>query len=431
MVSAVNDRLFRSIKLFSITTAFTLLAVCGYYYYYCNDLSVNVTDQRVVLRTANTIQNRVSHQQRILEYLTVKGLQCNRPSYYTPDVLEHLDILWKYLEEYMAFHNKGVRLLHNGRSDRVRTLIWYCGLDFCSGLGWRFRGFMVNLIYAALTNRVLLLKWNKPSAESVYLEPNMINWRYSDYSLSGTFTDLGIFKRGDIANVTTTNHIIETLLGGTNHVQMLYNSVIRLDSLLEILATKLNDHRKFKMITEFRQVLQNNGYEILQSFTFSFLFKLSNNLQAFASSIRYKLNLGKMKYVALHIRTGEVDNLRKAVKRFQEKDAIQLSAARCAIKQADKHIGPDSVVVVVSDSTDVKRTLAKEFPRIRFLDNVIVHVDLVKDLSEDAMLGIWQDIILLSESYILVQQHSSFAELAANICQIPERRVIYPTRCRL
>ncbi|XP_065897073.1 uncharacterized protein [Dysidea avara] len=436
MISAANVRLFQSIKFFAITIVFTLLALFSYHYYYSSNLSVNVADQRVIQRTANAVQSRlvshkVSNHDEVPEYLTVKGLQCNLPSYYTPDIVEHLDVLWKYLEGYAAFHNKGVRLLKDGQSDRVRTLTWYCGLDFCSGLGWRFRGFMVNLIYAALTDRVLLLKWNKPSAESVYLEPNMISWQFSDYLLSGSFVDLGIFKRADIANVTTSNHIIETLVGGTNHVQMLYNSVIRQDALLEILAAKLSDQHKLKVITEFRGVLQNNGYEILQSFAFSFLFKLSNNLQTFASSIRNKLNLDKIKYVALHIRTGEVDNLRKAVKRFQEKDSMQLSAARCAIKQADKYIGPNGIVVVVSDSTDVKRTLAKEFPRIRFLDNVIVHVDLVKDLSEDAMLGIWQDIILLAESYILVQQRSSFAELAANICQIPESRIKSSSKCKL
>jgi len=68
-------------------------------------------------------------------------------------------------------------------------------------------------------------------------------------------------------------------------------------------------------------------------------------------------------YIALHIRTGKFDGRNEALyhKRMSADIASWEIAVKCALKQADKHIGPNSIVMVVSDSAEAKRWVAQEY----------------------------------------------------------------------
>ena len=95
---------------------------------------------------------------------------------------------WKLVSNYKIFHRNGVRKLYSGKSSEVRTLTWHCDSTYeCAGLGYRILGIAANLLFAIATNRVLLLKWDKTSAENTYLLPNMIDWRYPKHPLNGSF----------------------------------------------------------------------------------------------------------------------------------------------------------------------------------------------------------------------------------------------------
>jgi len=97
----------------------------------------------------------------------------------------------------------------------------------------------------------------------------------------------------------------------------------------------------------------------------------------------------------------------------------------CAIKQADEHIGPDGVVVVLSDSVSTKQNLAKLYSRVKILDNnVPVHVDKTVKLDNDEMLGTWEDLIIMAEAHIIVYHHSTFPMLAMAMCGVLGNRVV-------
>ena len=345
-------------------------------------------------------------------------LHCRHPVY----DFEKSD-LEKLFMNYAVFHRKGVQLLLTGQTSNVRTLTWNCVKD-CGGLGSRFRGFMVNLIYAMLTNRVVLFRWDDISPVNMYLEPNMIDWRYQNYSLLNSFKDFGYIRRVhfiDPKKIYVLDKVTNMLNGPTKHIQMRYNHILHFTHTISSLVTKANNLNVSKMYNTLKKFHINE----LQVMAVSYLFKFSKELKQFASEIRNNLNLHGKGYVALHLRTGQFDgNLTEHRSRFPTSfNKYKLIVAK-AIKVADRQIGPDAKVILVSDSGSTKQALTKQFSRVKTLDNLIVHIDKVKQLDSDAMLGTWQDVIIMAESQILVRRPSSFADISVFLCRIPQNRIV-------
>ena len=342
--------------------------------------------------------------------MSLQGIQCEELSYTKRDMIK-LKKYWKLINDYRVFHEDGIRKLNSGKSSDVRTLTWHCADAYdCDGLGHRVNGITAFLLLAIASNRVLLLKWDKTSIENAYLLPNMIDWRYPSHSLNGSFEDLGrFFFRVDekIPMIT-----IEPLAGDTNHLAMLFNRLGSMNKFIKQLNKK-----------------QNNGLSkpvdlhLFQVVSFVSLFKISEDLQSFSDTIRKKLDLQGKRYVALHIRTGQIEQ-QIGRGRFISANNDTKSAVKCAIRQADKHIGPDSIIVVISDSGSLKQKLANEYSRVKVLNNTIVHSDKAKNLSSTDMLGTWQDIIIMAEAHILVYHMSAFPEMSIAMCGLPKERII-------
>jgi len=346
------------------------------------------------------------------------GLHCRHPVY----DFEKGD-LEKLMADYAVFHNKGVQLLLSGKTSDVRTLTWNCVRD-CGGLGSRFRGFTVNLILAMLTNRVVLFRWDKASPVNMYLEPNMIDWRYQNYSLLDSFRDLGYIRRVhfvDPKKIHVLGNVTDALNGHTKHLQMRYNHILKFNRTVFSLVSKANNLNVTKMFN----IIKKYYIHDLQTLAVSYLFRFSKKLQQFAGEIRNNLNLHGNGYVALHLRTGQFDgNLSEHSARFPKSFDKYESIVSKAIKVADRNIGRSGVVVIVSDSANMKKKLTELFSRVRTLDNSIVHVDKMKHLDRDAMLGTWQDVIIMAESQLLVRRSSSFADISVFLCRIPKSRIV-------
>ena len=358
-------------------------------------------------------------QLRPLEVPTnFSDLHCRQPVYdFEKNDLEEL------LRNYAVFHSEGVRLLLSGETNNVRTLTWNCVSD-CGGLGSRFRGFMVNLMYAILTNRVLLFRWASISPVNMFLEPNMIDWRYQNYTFNNSFRDFGYIRRVHFVEPerkVVLDKVIDTLIGPTKHIQMRYNHILKLNRTIFSLVSKANNSK----VTKVFEILKKHTIVNLQVLSVSYLFKFSKELQHFASDIRDGLDLHGQGYVALHLRTGQFDDLTEHSNRFATTSFRQYkSIVAKAVKVADEHIGPDAVVVLVSDSRSVKQALTKQFSRVRMLDNLVVHVDKMKHLDSDGMLGTWQDIVIMAESQVLVRGASSFSDISVFFCRIPHSRIV-------
>jgi len=345
-------------------------------------------------------------------------LHCRHPVY----DFEKSDID-KLFADYTVFHNKGVQLLLSGMASDVRTLTWNCVRD-CGGLGSRFRGFTVNLIFALLTKRVVLFRWDEISPVNMFLVPNMIDWRYQNYSFLDSFIDLGYIRRVHFVEpkkIHVLDNVINELNGPTKHLQMRYNHILKFNKTIFSLVSKANNLDVTKMFN----IIKKYHIRDLQTLAVSYLFRFSKELKQFASEIRSNLNLHGKEYVALHLRTGQFDgNLSEHSSRFPKSFGNYKNIVSKAIKAANRKIGHEVVVVLVSDSGSVKKELTKEFSRVKALDNIIVHVDKMKHLDSYAMLGTWQDIIIMAESQLLVRRASSFADISVFLCRIPESRIV-------
>ena len=374
-----------------------------------------------------------------LEPLPGGDLNCEEPKYDVKDqkVVNTFNAL---LPEYALFHNEGIQLLQSGQLNNVRTLTWYCAETYeCGGLGTRFRGFMATLTFAILTNRVLLFRWDHPSAENVYLLPNKVDWQYRDYSLKLTesFKDLGLIKRLHLVDERykyLIDDFIDTLVGTTSHVQVHYNPIEKLVSTLCRIIDNL--HNPKLSTFNVTNMFDVRNYPIVESLSYKFLFKFTRELQVFANEVRNNLNLYGKKYVAVHLRTGQFSgsDIKEKAARVQNSLSGVRFAVECAIKQADKYIGPDAPVVVVSDSSEMKQTVSKGYSRVVILENnVLVHVDKSKNISKEGMLGTWQDIIIMAESHIVVMQPSSFPLISVAMCGITRSRtkiITATSKCR-
>ena len=260
------------------------LMVCYNNYYY-----MDVHIHTVVAKEINPN----SYVSKMNSMVTSQGMQCRKISYTKADK-SLIKWYWELIDEYSLFHREGVRKLHNGQSSDVRTLTWYCSDAYlCGGLGFRLLGMTISLLFAMATNRVLLLKWNKTSAENTYLLPSTIDWRYPKDTLNGSLQDLGSFNEHPLK--VFQKKMIKSLTGNTMHIQMLFNLVKPVDALLpQLNGTSLLDVH----------LSQPNNLRLIHTVSFMNLFIINRKLRSFANKVRSKLNLHGKKYVALHIRTG-------------------------------------------------------------------------------------------------------------------------------
>ena len=406
----------------------SLIIVVLYYSYIENDPSVSdETQHYTVIRKQQPPAN--------FDWLTSpNGVHCQWSSgnstKYAKVELQQLQILWNLMGIYKDFHRAGVEHLRNGNSRKVRTLTWHCG-DECAGLGFRFKGIIVNLFLAIFSDRVLLLKWDKVSLENTHLSPNMIDWQYRDYSLTGSSVDLGSYSiKASKRLMNYTKNWISIIAGDTMHLQMLYNRDKYLNEMLSgIFAIENDTNARLKKKLLAHRIRLN----LIQLASFKFLFTVGVQIQWLASDVLNRLNLQEKPYVALHLRTGECDgNVSETKGRFSNSLDKWKHATECAIQQANNLIGPDGVVVLLSDNKKAKKMLSNEYHQVKILDNQIVHVDKTAHLTNSSMLDTWQDVLIMAEASLVVHGDSSFPEVAFAFCGIPlSKTICYEhDRCR-
>ena len=222
-----------------IITLLVIALVISYYYQHYNLVESSIEQHEFIIIPERSKQ----FMPAISKMMVSQDMQCEKMLYTDHDEMQ-LKLYWKLVTSYVSFHREGVRKLHSGSSSDVRTLTWYCSNSYlCDGLGYRFIGMTVSLMFAMFSNRVLLLRWDKTSAENTYLLPNMIDWRYLNYSLNGSFKDLGSFHERKSTGTRMKEYVdtmIKSLVGNTKHIQLLYNQIRFLDEIV----SKLNSDFK-------------------------------------------------------------------------------------------------------------------------------------------------------------------------------------------
>jgi len=378
---------------------------------------------------------RAAHRNQTSQWLrknSFEGLVCESgPLCPGTGCISQLSYLWNMTHLYAAFHAKGIELLRSGQSQSVKTLTWYCDtLGSCDGMGYQFQGLTTTWILGMLTGRVVLFRWHQKSTVSDYLSPNMIDWRFMNYKLKGSSVNVGDFVKYRGKNIAKYHQILmEALTSKATHVQMHFNSLHDLNNLVFS-----SDEIPSKEIPGI--VLPPSGqfiFSLTESVGIVSMFNFNDRLKLFVTDLQSqitKLTHGH-RYVALHLRTGKFEDLSELGTQNRAAHMVDwIIAIECAIKQANKHIGPSSVIILVSDSVSAKHWVAQKYSRIKIFESKIVHVDRSSDVDEEGMLGVWQDIIIMAQSYVLVKHISTFSDVPALMCAIPYNRVVdYGRHC--
>ena len=359
-------------------------------------------------------------------------------SFFPPQYWKFTNLLAEYTRNESKMSNK-------------RVLAWHCRSDYaCGGIGDRLQGVLSTLALAIFSRRKFVMYWEAPG-ENLYLRPNMINWddkQAIDKIKKSKKNDNNVQKR----SVRIGNHRFYFNVG--QKIWQSYLSTIQGDIPIVALATNIELSSLLSNYTIVGQKWVEDGLNRaglvnlskvdllnLLGIAFRYLFVLKPSLTNEVKSAMKVLGIDGIPYVGLHLRTGfhgsnsvrDDPNLKYIKDRTKWTKALQ-----CAVDRANKYTGNNSYIFLATDSPAVRDLAVSEFGlRFRTLDIGAFHVDkmnkrphAVTSNENKGIVSMLIDVILLTQSYILVHWTSGYSHLAAVVCGIPNERNINSMTCK-
>ena len=341
----------------------------------------------------------------------------------------------KRLEEYQEFHAMQRQKLLDG-SEQVRTLTWFCLDAGCSGgIGDRVKAMYTVLLLAMMTKRAFFVFQSDTVDKSMYIEPNLIDWRYyssclqlrRETTLVGEVTNnesIGkIFSEdAEHQHIAITHQSQEYPFGEPMGMQELEKELIPSFSnqLVEQLGTgSLTDDEYFHYL-----------YPVMNNF----LYKLPQVLLRKVKLALESLDLTPQGYVAVHLRTGFKNSWFGEIKltkeffqglRYARSEELWKGILDCAVDLADKKFGKQSSLFLCADDAEPKQFALDLYgDRIKMLETHPTHVGRWLYQSgagegSDNLLDNWVEMGVLAEAHTLVKFPSGFSAVASRFCALP------------
>lgn len=359
-----------------------------------------------------------------------------------------------YPQKYQRFLNLLSQYAHSHETmsknpDNPRTLVWYCPADQeCGGLADRFRGMSFALLLAVFSQRRLLLDW-KSALESVYFEPNIINWMDNNVlsrlhsSQDRNVTKMSISSIGSYPYMTTSEQ------GWLNQLDIVTGNqhlvVLKTNLEVFVITTGIKGNQRHWLIKGLKKAglfhLSDHELDDIVGICFRYLLKIKKELLQDLFTSKQLLKLRDHTYIGVHIRTGFVGvqhvNDETNHPKLTKGEKNWKAALDCAVSMADKHLGNKSLIFLATDSLVVKDMATKMFgKRFKTFDNYLLHVDKMnrnkmpsKKEKEGALFTL-VDFFLLAQSYILVRGTSGYPWVAGLLCNLPNERLINSGSCK-
>ena len=381
-----------------------------------------------------TVANKTN---KTVESVTKEGPQT---TWQTQNLDGSPDVCGKeWQSRYRALHQE---IINNKRE--AKFLVYFCDLPFgaCFGYGDRIRG-LISLFYLAiLTDRAFLIHWKVPKPLERFLTPKNINWTFP------------------IPLLETRKHFWRNIYGQTK--KDLDGWLVRNASAVSSLVKKENFSFYFDKPVEIvtsnvyfaASAMQWNKYlmqrardmEISPLFpdsrrhakigcAFDFLFEIPPRLQNALQITRKKLRENSTFVIGIHIRLGDKQFGRNNT-RVSESDFPKYFL--CAEKVERKLFNLDGRKqarwFLATDSL-----LVKDYARKHFAEKVItdenkpVHIDLPnedkKPISDEGMMGILHDHLMLAECDFLVVSPGSFSLTAVGVGMHSSKTHTFGEKC--
>ena len=394
--------------------------------------------------------------QRVVERLQAVPISCNsHPKSSQKLMTEKFGKFLEALSNYASLHAQ------NRGSDNAKKLVWYCGENFCGGLGDRERGLTYALILAMMSQRVLLFHWQDSRLDNkTYLDPNVIDWRLTEKERKKVFeiknhfrvneagdSDavmlLSLFSRGPMDTTeSATRHksVLQAMVGHRPWIALQSNMFP--SSLVYGRVPVSMDWIKQGMGTLGLNKLSQFEINQVMGLAFRYLFTFSKGIVAEMDEARRILGLVNQAYVGVHLRTGfegskkhEENNHPKLIK-----DRWQWEATlNCAYTHAtDIILGKNALIFLATDSALVKAmALQKYKDRVRSLNNSVIHIDdftpppeEVGDFEREGVMSVWVELVLLAEAHSLIIGRSGFSFLAQSLCLVQQPLLLNGVTCK-
>lgn len=339
--------------------------------------------------------------------------------------------------------------VHRNMSTTSRTLVWQCSSEKvgeCGGLADRIKGMTFALLLAVFSQRRFILDWDN-AGERIYFQPNMINWR--DQKVYDILYDplkeskVVKFKvySGDTdpylqLPVVQWQKYLNIISGSKEYVVLVTNMEV-----LSLVRTVTTESQQWIIDgLQLAGLLNQSDHNLndVLGITFRYLFKLSDILLEEVSRTIKSFNLTSRAYTGLHIRTGFVgmDYVKDSMgsKKLLKNKEQWKANLDCAVSITNKLIGDTSNIMLATDSNLVKEMASTFYGnRFRTSHGYLVHVDRIQKPDIQVKKGILNtliDLVILSQSYVLVRGHSGFSWVAGLLCGLPNEHLINGLTCQ-
>ena len=347
---------------------------------------------------------------------------------YIAKTSKKFSLFHKRLEEYREFHAMQRQKLLEG-SKQVRTLTWFC-LDGCNGIGDRVKGMYTVLLLAMMTKRVFFVFQSDTVDKSMYIEPNLIDWRYynSCLQLRRETTLVGhVTKIESVGKIFSEDaehqHIAIT------HQQHPFGDLQEPMTLKYELVPQISNQLEEQLGIE--SSTYDEYFHYLYPVMNHFLYKLPQVVLGKVKLALESLDLTPQGYVAVHIRTGFKNSwfgeivLSKEFREgwfFARSKEVWKGILDCAVDLADKKFGKQSSLFLCADDAEPKQFALDLYgDRIKMLDTHPTHVGrwLYGSKDRNSHLDSWVELVILAEAHTLVKVSSGFSAVASRFCALP------------
>lgn len=320
----------------------------------------------------------------------------------------------------------------------------------CAGYGNRLGGIASLLFLSILTQRALLIEWEKQVPLDIYLVPKLIEWNYSTENVKdlGKRTHywgkknsfLGGVERNDVVKQWGTKTDFKTWLRQTD-IQAYFDRPVERVVANWYFADILRENPFLQQkARELRIGLERPDYSLIGC-AFDFLFQKSRELESRLDVARQSFGLeSQFPKLGLHIRMGDISfgngSLQENVIDYRGFFDCAEAFVEALVKRRGDTMRETVKWFLATDNTAVKRYALKNYPlNIVTLDITAQHLkytgSLNKTTSEaiEGMFGVLIDHFLLSESDFLILSNSTFSKTAAALSFHSEETWTYQDIC--
>lgn len=356
----------------------------------------------VCIRSQRTLHDVSTFLRRTPKIHITSSVSAAIPSSTLPDRQSFVD--FDHVENLPEWLRAFVELNRNQTNASQRHYLRYmCVGAYCGGVADRVKGIIQTFYMAMCTGRQFHVHWETPAAISDYFQPNLIEWKRTppNNQVAKPLVSMGKAIPGvENPNLLQPHVSYNVKINKWMGDEQILNSTCMQDYL-----SNFSDGKQAKNLVRM---------------AFWTLFKWSPQVLQGVETIKTQLNI-TTPYVAIHMRTGLVKNIKDTKRTKRENWPLFQKCAKAFQKSIQGMCGATSFapIYLASDTLQAKKKLLSldtDGSLKTRSEMEIYHIDRTRASTltnkDEAMLDVFTDLKLLVDSTCLVMTPSGYSRLA-------------------